>query len=106
MSTGVVMVSYQSFSGGLSSWGAGFDPHGNIRELSFSSLGVYVAGGDFPGHLWGLDAATGRLLFDRPGFVSAVAASSAQVYVGGVAYQRPVWAVDPFTGQDTHGIRA
>jgi hypothetical protein len=95
------LVALDAATGNLSPWAAGFDPHGNVRELSFSSLGVYVAGGDFPGHVWGLDAATGRVLFDRAGFVSAVAASSARVYLGGVGYQRPVWAVDPFSGQDT-----
>ena len=95
------LAALDAVSGGLSAWGAGFDPRGNVRELSFSSLGVYVAGGSDQGHLWGLDAATGRVLFDRPGFVSAVAASSARIYVGGTGYQRPVWAVDPFTGQDT-----
>ena len=87
--------------GALTGWGAGFDPRGGVRELSFSSLGVYVAGGPEPGHLWGLDAATGRVLFDCPGFVSAVAASSGLIYVGGTGFQRPVWAVNPFTGADT-----
>jgi hypothetical protein len=94
------LAALDAVSGGLSPWAAGFAPGGIVRELSFSSLGVYVAGGSGQGHLWGLDAGTGRVLFDRPGFVSAVAASSARIYVGGVGYQRPVWAVDPFTGGD------
>jgi hypothetical protein len=92
------LAALDAVSGGLSAWAAGFDAGGAIRELSYSSIGVYVAGG--PGHLWGLDAGTGRVLFDRAVPVSAVAASSARVYVAGGGSQRPVWAVDPFTGQD------
>ncbi len=95
------LAALDALSGGLSAWGAGFDPRGGVRELSFSSIGVYVAGGPDPGHLWGLDAATGRVLFDRAGYVSAVAASSARIYLGGTGYQRPLWAVDPVTGADT-----
>jgi hypothetical protein len=95
------LAALDAVTGSLSSWGAGFDPRGGVRELSFSSLAVYVAGGPDQGHLWGFDAASGVMLFDRPGFVSAIAASSVLVYVGGVGYPRPVWAVDPRTGQDT-----
>jgi hypothetical protein len=98
------LAALDAVTGSLSGWGAGFDAGGGVRELSFSSVGVYVAGGPQPGHLWGLDAATGRVLFDRPGFVSAVAASSARVYVGGLGFERPVWAVHPFTGEDTDWI--
>ncbi|MGE0360092.1 MAG: hypothetical protein AB7H93_03955 [Vicinamibacterales bacterium] len=95
------LAALDAVSGALSPWGAGFDGGGLIRELSFSSLAVYVAGGGDPGHVWGLDAGSGRVLFDRPGFVSALAASSARVYLGGVGSTRPVWAIDPFTGRDT-----
>jgi len=95
------LAALDAVSGALSPWGAGFDGGGLIRELSFSSLAVYVAGGGDPGHVWGLDAGSGRVLFDRPGFVSALAASSARVYLGGVGSTRPLWAIDPFTGQDT-----
>jgi hypothetical protein len=95
------LAALDAVSGALSPWSAGFDPRGGVRELSFSSIAVYVAGGSDQGHLWGLDAASGAVLFDRPGFVSAIAASSELIYVGGVGYTRPVWAVDPRTGQDT-----
>ncbi|MGD9903343.1 MAG: hypothetical protein AB7U83_07715, partial [Vicinamibacterales bacterium] len=90
-------------TGQLTPWGAGFDSEGGARELSVSSQGVYVLGGSTGlGHLWGLDAADGRVLFDRPGtFATALAASSARVYLGGAGSRRPVWAVDPFTGADT-----
>ena len=46
------LAALDAVTGVLSSWGAGFDSGGNLRELSFSSLGVYVAGGPMPGHLW------------------------------------------------------
>jgi hypothetical protein len=95
------LAALDAVSGALSGWGAGFDGGGLVRELSFSSLAVYVAGGGDPGHVWGLDAGSGRVLFDRRGFVSALAASSARVYLGGDGSARPVWAIDPFTGADT-----
>ena len=94
------LAALDAATGHLTAWGAGFDSRGGVRELSISSLGVYVAGGDNLGHVWGLDAATGRVLFDRPGFASAIAASSARVYLGAAGAQRPVWAVDPLTGDD------
>ena len=87
-------------TGQLTPWGAGFDARSRVRELAASSIAVYVSGGDAPGHVWGLDAGTGRVLFDRPGFVSALAATSDRVYLGGVGFARPVWAVDPLTGTD------
>ena len=94
------LAALDAVSGALSAWGAGFDAGGLVRELSISSIGVYVVGGA-TGRLWGLDAGTGRVLFARTMLVSALAASSARIYVGGAGAERPVWAVDPLTGQDT-----
>jgi hypothetical protein len=95
------LAALDAASGQLTPWAAGFNPGGALNQLSVSSIGVYVAGGGGYGHLWGLDAGSGRVLFDRPGWVSAVAASSQRVYVGQVGFQRPLWAVDPLTGADT-----
>jgi hypothetical protein len=94
------LAALDAATGQLTSWGAGFDARGRVRELAVSSIAVYVSGGDDRGHVWGLDAATGRVLFDRPGFVSALAATSDRVYLGGAGFARPVWAVDPLTGTD------
>lgn len=92
------LAALDAASGQLTSWGAGFGGRGAVRELAASSIGVYVSGSE--GRLWGLDAGTGRVLFDRPGFVSAIAAASDRVYLGGAGHARPVWAVDPLTGAD------
>ena len=94
------LAAFDAATGQLTSWGAGFDGRGAVRELAASSIAVYVSGGDGGGRLWGLEAGTGRVLFDRPGFVSAIAAASDRVYLGGGGYARPVWAVDPLTGTD------
>lgn len=87
-------------TGGLSSWGAAFTPAGAPRDLSISSLGVYLASDADGGHVWGLDAASGRVLFDRRVSVLALAATSARVYVSGGRPGGPLWAIDPISGQD------
>lgn len=110
------LAALDTATGALSTWGSGFDPGVNastgrrrvVREISTSSLGVYVSGGGAPeppasaadGRLWGFDAGTGGRLFERAAYVTAIAASSARVYVGGWGYQRPLWAVDPRSGAD------
>ena len=103
-------------TGHLSPWGSEFEPGVDsftgkrraLRNLSISSIAVYVSGGGdgnrYPqsapaGRLWGFDAGSGAQLFERTAFVTAIAATSARVYVGG--YREPVlWAVDPHTGAD------
>ena len=103
-------------TGCLSPWGSEFEPGVDsftgkrraLRNLSISSIAVYVSGGGdgnrYPqsapaGRLWGFDAGSGAQLFERAAFVTAIAATSTRVYVGG--YREPVlWAVDPHTGAD------
>jgi hypothetical protein len=90
-------------TGALTSFAAGFDVGSRaITALSVSSIGVYASGwvGADSGRLWGFDATSGTMLFEREAFVNAIAASSTRVYVGGFGSQRPVWAVDPRSGQD------
>ncbi|MCC7176865.1 MAG: hypothetical protein IT177_00570 [Acidobacteria bacterium] len=97
------LAALDAATGTLSSFAAGFDAGGRtVRALSISSIGVYAGGwvGADSGRLWGFDAASGAMLFEREALVNAIAASSARVYVGGFGYERPVWAVDPRTGQD------
>jgi hypothetical protein len=103
-------------TGHLSPWGSDFEPgvdaftgeRRTLRNLSTSSVAVYVSGGGdgnrYPqsapaGRLWGFDAGSGAQLFERTAFVTAIAATSTRVYLGG--YREPVlWAVDPRTGTD------
>ncbi len=103
-------------TGRLSPWGSEFEPGVDsftgtrraLRNLSISSIAVYVSGGGdgnrYPqsapaGRLWGFDAGSGAQLFEKAAFVTAIAATSTRVYVGG--YREPVvWAVDPRTGAD------
>lgn len=93
------LAALDAATGGTSAFGHGFNPEGRrVTQLSVSTIGVYVVG---QSRLWGFNASTGVLLFERDVWVDAVAATSARVYVGGYGYQRPVWAVDAFTGQDT-----
>jgi hypothetical protein len=94
------LAALDAATGQLTSWAAGFDGGGLVRELATSSVAVYAAGGADNGHVWGLDAGSGRVLFDRRVFVSALAASSDRVYLGGEGAARPVWAVDAQTGTD------
>jgi hypothetical protein len=111
------LAALDAATGTLSSWGSAFDPGVDeftgtrrvLRNLSISSIAVYVSGGGletrFPesagaGRLWGFDAGSGNRLFERAAFVTALAATSTRVYVGSWGYQRPLWAVDPLTGAD------
>lgn len=93
------LAALDAATGQTSAFGHGFNPEGRrVTQLSVSSIGIYVAG---QGRLWGFNASTGALLFERDVWVNAIAATSSRVYLGGYGYQRPVWAVDPFSGQDT-----
>jgi hypothetical protein len=111
------LAALDAATGTLSSWGSTFDPGIDeftgtrrvLRNLSISSMAVYVSGGGlearFPesagaGRLWGFDAGSGNRLFERAAFVTAIAATSARVYVGSWGLQRPLWAVDAVTGRD------
>jgi len=111
------LAALDAATGTLSSWGSAFDPGVDeftgtrraLRNLSISSMAVYVSGGGletrFPesagaGRLWGFEAGSGTRLFERVAFVTALAATSARVYVGSWGYQRPLWAVDAVTGSD------
>lgn len=111
------LAALDAATGTLSSWGSTFDPGVDeftgtrrvLRNLSISSMAVYVSGGGletrFPesagaGRLWGFDAGSGNRLFERVAFVTALAATSTRVYVGSWGYQRPLWAVDPMSGSD------
>ncbi|MCC7123499.1 MAG: hypothetical protein IT178_01520, partial [Acidobacteria bacterium] len=98
------VAALEATTGRLTTFGAGFASSANvtIRRLAVSSNGIYVAGNDASGagHLWGFDAGTGRMLFDRGLAVNALAATSDRVYVGTYGATRPVFAVDPRTGGD------
>jgi hypothetical protein len=103
-------------TGAVSSWGSTFDPGldsftklpRRLRNLAVSAIGVYVSGGgdgnSFPasaaaGRLWGFDAGTGSMLFEKAAFVTAIAATTRRVYVGGYR-EPPLRAIDPLTGAD------
>lgn len=101
------LAAIDASTGGLTAWGAGFDPQGrSLTTIAVSSIGVYVAGRrslyPYGDRIWGFDAGSGRGLFAKDSnWVGALAASSARIYVGGAGYQRPVWAIDALTGDDT-----
>lgn len=95
------LAAFELSSGALSAWGVGFTAPGALLNLSISSTGVYVSTEADGGHLWGFEAGSGRVLFDKRMVAHAVAATSARVYVSGGTSTRPIWAVDPRTGEDT-----
>ncbi len=81
----------------LTSLGAGVNPSGlTIRALTVSSTGIYAAANT---RVWGFDAASGAVLFERELWVNAVAATSQRVYVGTFG-GRPLAAINPRTGED------
>ena len=98
------LAAIDAATGRLSSFASSFDAGGRTMvALSISSMGVYASGwvnSAAGGRLWGFDAGSGAVLFERQAIVSAIAASSTRVYVGGFGSGRPVWAVDPLNGQD------
>ncbi len=86
----------------LTPLGAGFNAAGySLRALSVSSTGIFVSGNRAAqGMVWGFDAGSGALRFERSLYATALAATSERVYVGTFGAARPVLAVDPLTGED------